>query len=57
MKTIFVDVMLNGRFQFTMRYRFCPAFQLNLEDVARKVVEKRPSLKGKPFEMYFDGLD
>ena len=54
MKTLFVDVMLNGRFQFVLRYRYCPAFELSLEDVAAKVVEKRPSLKDKPFEMYFD---
>lgn len=54
MKTLFVDVMLYERFQFTLRYRFCPAFELSLEDVAAKVIDKRPSLRNQPFEMYID---
>lgn len=54
MKTLFVDVMLHGRFQFTLLYKYCPAFRLSLEDIAAKVIEKRPYLKNKPFEMYID---
>ena len=53
-KTLFVDVMLNDRFVFTLRYRYCPLFRINLEDVAKAVVEKRPSLKGKPFQLWID---
>jgi hypothetical protein len=54
MKTLFVDVMLNGRFLFTLVYKYCPAFRLSLEDIAAKVIEKRPSLRNKPFEMFID---
>ena len=55
MKTFFIDVMLNDRFQFTMPYKYCPAFKLDIEDVNRKVLAKRPSLKGKPYEIWIDG--
>ena len=53
-KTVFVDVMLDGRFQFTMPYKFCPAFKLDIEDVNKKVLEKRPSLRGKNYELWID---
>lgn len=54
MKTLFVDIMLHGMFQFMLRYRYCPAFKIDLDDVYSKVIERRPSLEGKPFEMFFD---
>ena len=54
MKTIFVDVMLRDRWQFIMPYKYCEAFKINLADVYQKVINKRPSLEGKPFEMYLD---
>lgn len=53
-KVLFVDVMLNERFVFTLRYQYCPLFKLDLEDVYSKVIEKRPSLKGKPIEMWLN---
>jgi hypothetical protein len=48
----FVDVMIGERYIFTLRYKHCPAFKFDIEDVHRKVLEKRPSLKDKEFEMY-----
>ena len=54
MKTLFVDVMLGDRYQFTLLYRYCPAFKLDFEDINKKVLEKRPSLKGKPYELWID---
>lgn len=53
-KVLFVDVMLNDRFIFTLRYQYCPLFKLNLQDVYSKIIEKRPSLKGKPIEICLD---
>ena len=53
-KTLFVDVMKDGRFLFTMPYRHCPLFKLDLNDVYAKVYEKRPSLKGQKIEIYID---
>ena len=54
MRTLFVDIMQNGRFVFALRYRYRPAFRISMEDVYSKVLEKRPSLKGKHIEMYID---
>lgn len=53
-KVLFVDVMLHDRFVFTLRYSYCPLFKLDIDDVHSKVIEKRPTLKGKPFKMFFD---
>ncbi len=53
-KVLFVDVMLHDRFIFTLRYQYCPLFKLDLQDVYSKVIEKRPSLKGKPIELWLD---
>ena len=53
-KTLFVDVMLHEKFVFTLKYKFCPLFKLKIEDIVEKVFEARPSLKGKPIELYID---
>ena len=53
-KVLFVDVMLHDRFIFTLRYQYCPLFKLDLHYVYSKVIEKRPSLKGKPIEIWLD---
>lgn len=39
-KVLFVDVMLHDRFIFTLRYKYCPLFKLDLQDVYSKVIEK-----------------
>ena len=54
MKTLFIDVMLGDRYQFTLRYRYCPAFKLDMKDINDKVLERRPSLKGKPYTICID---
>ena len=54
MKTIFIDVMMKGRFIFTLRYRHNPLFRIDMQDVERAIIEKRTSLKGKQVELYFD---
>ena len=46
--------MLHEKFVFTLKYKFCPLFKLKLEDIVEKVFEARPSLKGKPIELYID---
>ena len=53
-KVLFVDVMKDERFLFTMPYRYCPAFKIDLKDICDKVIEKRSSLKDKKFEIYID---
>lgn len=48
------DVMLGDRYVFTLRYKFCPAFKIDFNDVYKKVIEKRPSLKDKHFTIVCD---
>lgn len=54
MKTIFIDVMHNGRFVMTLPYKHNPLFKIDIEDVFEKIIEKRPTLRGKHLELYFD---
>lgn len=49
MKTLFLDVMLNDRFVCTLKYKFCPLFPIELDDLKKFIESKRPSLKGKDF--------
>ena len=51
MKYLIFDVMLNERFVCTLKYRFCPLFTITEEELAKFVVEKRPSLKGKNYKI------
>ena len=51
MKDLIFDVMLNGRFVCTLKYRFCPLFPITEEELAKFVEEKRPSLKGKNYKI------
>ena len=51
MKELIFDVMLNGRFVCTLKYRFCPLFPITEEALAKFVEEKRPSLKGKNYKI------
>lgn len=53
-RTLLVNVMLKERYVFTLRYRYFPLFRLDLEDVAKEVIKKRPSLKEKPFQMWLE---
>lgn len=53
MKTLTFDVMLKGRFVCTLHYRFCPLFPIMEEELAAFVESKRPSLKGKPYNIAF----
>ena len=51
MKELIFDVMLNGRFVCTLKYRFCPLFPTMEEELAKFVEDKRPSLKGKNYKI------
>ena len=53
-KVLFADVMLNDRFVFTLRYEYCPLYKLDALDIYDKVIEKRPSLKDKPIQIFLD---
>ena len=53
MKTFVFDVMLNGRFVCTLKYKYCPLFPIDAEDLTKFVLKKRPTLKGKDFRIVF----
>ena len=52
-KALFLDIMLNNRFVCTLKYMYCPLFAIRYEELLRFVLNKRPSLKGKPFRIMF----
>jgi hypothetical protein len=53
MKTFVFDVMLNGRFICTLKYKYCPLFPIDFEELEKFVLKKRPTLKGKDFRIAF----
>lgn len=52
-KALFVDIMFNDRFVCTLKYMYCPLFVIRKEELLKFVLDKRPSLKGKPFRIMF----
>lgn len=53
MKTFVFDVMLNGRFVSTLKYKYCALFPIDFEELEKFVLKKRPTLKGKDFRIAF----
>ena len=51
MKEFIFDVMLNGRYVCTLKYRFCPLIPITEEELAKFIEEERPSLKGKNYKI------
>lgn len=45
--------MLNERFICTLKYKFCPLFPIELDDLKKFFESKRPSLKGKDYNIAF----
>lgn len=53
MKIFTFDVMLNGRFVYTLKYKYCALFPIDFEDLKKFILKKRPTLKGKDFRIAF----
>ena len=53
MKTFAFDVMLNGRFICTLKYEYSTLFPIDLEELDKFILDKRPSLKGKDYRIAF----
>lgn len=53
MKTFVFDVMLDGRFVCTLKYKYCALFSIDFEELEKYVLQKRPTLKGKDFRIVF----
>ena len=52
-KMLVIDIMLNGMFVCQMQMPHCPLFPVDQAEVRRYVVEKKPSLTGKPFTVEY----
>ena len=50
---ILIDVMLNGSFVCQMKMPYCPLFPLNFNEAKKFVTDKKPSLRGKKFNLEF----
>ena len=57
MKDLIFDVMLNGRFVCTLAYPFCPLFTLTQKELEEFVEKKRPTLRGKNYNIIFCNRD
>lgn len=53
MSTFVFDVMLNGRFVCTLKYKYCQLFPIDFEDLKKFILSKKPSLKGKDYRIAF----
>lgn len=53
MKTLIFDVMLDGRFVKTFKYKYNPAFVLEENELRDFVLSKMPTLKEKKFQILF----
>lgn len=53
MQELVFDVMLKGRFICTLRYKYCPLFPVKDTELISFVEQKRPTLKGKPYNICF----
>ena len=51
MSTFKFNIMLNGKFVCTLRYKYCTLFPINFEDLKEFILSKRPSLKGKDYRI------
>ena len=56
MKNFTFDIMLNGRFVCTLRYKYCALFPIDFENLKKFILSKRPSLKGKDYRIAFQGI-
>ena len=45
MKTFVFDIMLNGRFICTLKYKYCALFPIDFEDLEKFIISKKSSLK------------
>lgn len=53
MNTFIFDVMLDGRFICTLKYKYCALFPIDFEELKKFVLKKRPTLRGKYFRIAF----
>ncbi len=45
------DIMVNGRFYCQISFKCLPGYKYKFEELRKKAIENRPSLKYKDFEL------
>lgn len=53
MKVLVFDIMLKGRFVCTLRYKYCALFHIDLEELSKFILSKRPTLRNQPYNIAF----
>lgn len=53
MKTLVLDIMLNGGFVCTLKYKYCALFPIDFEELKKYILKKRPTLRGKDYRIAF----
>ena len=52
-KVIYLDIMIRGLFVCQLTYKYCPLFRIEIEELEKFVLEKRPTLRNKKFTIAF----
>lgn len=52
-KVIYLDIMIRGLFVCQLPYKYCPLFRIEIEELEKFVLEKRPTLRNKKFVIAF----
>lgn len=53
MKTFIFDIMLNGRFVCTLKYKYYALFPIDFEELKKYILKKRSTLIGKEYRIAF----
>mgnify|MGYP006983600164 CR=1 FL=1 len=51
MKIFVFDIMLKGRFVCTLRYEYCALFPIDLDELTKFILSKRPTLRNQPYNI------
>ena len=50
MKELTFDVMLGDRYVCTLKYKYCPLFPIDPDELQEFVISKRPTLRGEEIQ-------
>nr|DAL65603.1 MAG TPA_asm: hypothetical protein [Caudoviricetes sp.] len=53
MKTIYMDIFLNGKFYTQQELRYSPLFPISVDSVKKTIEDKWRTLKGKDYTIRF----
>ena len=53
MKIFVFDIILKGRFVCTLRYEYCALFPIDLDEITKYILSKRPKLINQHYNIAF----